>query len=174
MPWIRNPRKNDSSVKKVAASISRFGFGSPILARRENGEIIAGHTRVKAAKKLGLTHVPVRYLDLSEDEAHKLAVADNKTAEEASWDQAALAEIMGEWDDAGEEFDGLGFDDEELSKLLGENYESEIQEVDVTKARAEFFLSVHGPLPEQRAVLEALRKHLEGLQVNVTITTTEM
>ncbi len=52
-PWKDNPRKNDGEpVRKVAESIQRFGFGAPILARRENGEIIAGHTRWKAAKKL--------------------------------------------------------------------------------------------------------------------------
>ena len=74
-PWVKNPRKNDPAVKAVADSIRRFGFGAPLLARRENGEVIAGHTRLKAAIKLGLTEVPVRYLDLSESEAHALALA---------------------------------------------------------------------------------------------------
>ncbi len=96
-PWVKNPRKNDHAVEQVAESITRFGFGNPILARRENGEIIAGHTRLKAALKLGLDVVPVRYLDLTEDEAHRLARADNKLAELAEWDSVTLlAQLQGD------------------------------------------------------------------------------
>lgn len=92
--WDRNPRRNDPAVDKVAESISRFGFAAPIVARRENGEIIAGHTRYKAARKLGLTRVPVRFIDLDEEEAHKLALADNRLGEIAEWDVAALSTAL--------------------------------------------------------------------------------
>src|SRR5258708_38710659 len=68
--WARNPRKNDPAVEKVAESIRAFGFAAPIVARRENGEVIAGHTRLKAARLLGLTRVPVRFLGLGERPAH--------------------------------------------------------------------------------------------------------
>ena len=57
-PWDLNPRLNEPAVAKVAESIKRFGFASPLLART-NGELIAGHTRLKAAIKLGLDRVPV-------------------------------------------------------------------------------------------------------------------
>jgi len=78
-PWAQNPRKNDAAVATVVESIRRFGFGAPLLARKADGELIAGHTRLKAALKLGLPKVPVRYLDLDPTDAHLLALADNKT-----------------------------------------------------------------------------------------------
>lgn len=120
-PWVKNPRKNDSAVKAVADSIRRFGFGAPLLARRENGEIIAGHTRLKAAVKLGLAEVPVRYLDLSESEAHALALADNKVGELAEWDDAALAEVLRGLADADASMEALGFTDDEIKALIGDS-----------------------------------------------------
>jgi len=90
VPWADNPRDNAAAVAGVAASIERFGFGAPIVARSANGEVIAGHTRLLAARELGLAVVPVRWLDLSADEAHALALADNKLAEAAEWDGSAL------------------------------------------------------------------------------------
>lgn len=119
--------------------------------------------------------VPVRYRDdLSEDEAHKLAIADNRTAQDSKWDDGLLSELLGDWRDNGEDLDALGFSDKEIERLLGENYESEIEEVDVSAVRAEFFLSVHGPLTMQPEVLERLKASLEELGVEVSLTTTEL
>lgn len=117
-PWVKNPRKNAKAVDRVAESIQAFGFGAPLLARRENGEIIAGHTRIKAAKKLGITELPVRYLDLDEDKAHALAVADNKLGEIAAWDDALLASVLADIQKAGLPTDVTGFADHELRRLL--------------------------------------------------------
>jgi site-specific DNA-methyltransferase (adenine-specific) len=114
-PWAKNPRKNDPAVKAVADSIKRFGFGAPLLARQANGEIIAGHTRLKAAIKLGLTEVPVRYLDLTESEAHALALADNKVGELAEWDAGALSDLLR---NMGDDSIGLGWSASELSALM--------------------------------------------------------
>ena len=118
-PWAGNPRKNDPAVDEVAASIKRFGFGAPIIAREANGEIIAGHTRLKAAIRLKLSAVPVRYLDLSEEEAHAYALADNKLGEIATWDQVPLADAFRELEKAQVDLSGLGWDGGELEKLLG-------------------------------------------------------
>jgi ParB-like chromosome segregation protein Spo0J len=97
--WPQNPRKNDGEpVEKVADSIKRFGFAAPIVARRETREIIAGHTRWKAAQKLKLTAVPVRFLDLSEREAHLLALADNRLGELAEWDTPELHALLASYD----------------------------------------------------------------------------
>jgi len=93
--WAKNPRRNNTAVAKVAESIRVLGFGAPIVARQENGEIIAGHTRFKAAKMLGLETVPVRYLDISEDAAHALALGDNKLGEIALWDEELLQDAIG-------------------------------------------------------------------------------
>lgn len=94
-PWANNPRKNDgASVARVAASIERFGFAAPIVARRETREIVAGHTRWKAALSLKLDRVPVRFIDLEEREAHLLALADNRYTELTEWDDALLADAL--------------------------------------------------------------------------------
>lgn len=85
-PYDKNPRKNDVAVDAVAASIKEFGFRIPILLDK-NGTIIAGHTRLKAATKLGLKEVPCIYADdLNEEQVKALRLADNKTAELADWD----------------------------------------------------------------------------------------
>lgn len=117
-PWDRNPRKNDKAVTKVAASMKRFGWGAPVLARLADGEIIAGHTRILAAESLGMTRVPVRYLDLDPADAHLLALADNKLNEIAEWDTAAVAAILSEYglDDAAI----AGWDSAELDKMAAE------------------------------------------------------
>lgn len=79
--WDRNPKRHpDAQVAEMMASIRRFGWGSVILART-GGEIIAGHGRVEAARRLGMDRVPVRYLDLDPAEAHLLSLADNKIAD---------------------------------------------------------------------------------------------
>jgi DNA modification methylase len=119
-PWANNPRKNDDAVDAVAESIRRFGFGAPILARRANGEIIAGHTRLKAAQQLGLDRVPVRYLDLDPVDAHLLALADNRLGEEASWDDEMLAAVLADLKAQQADLAATGFTDGELAQLLAD------------------------------------------------------
>lgn len=117
-PWPKNPRKNDGAIAKVAESIRRFGFAAPIVARRESKEIIAGHTRWKAAKRLGLERVPVRFVDLSEAEAHALALADNRLGEIAEWDTPELKTLLTELDEATAVI--AGWDELDLAKLGAE------------------------------------------------------
>jgi ParB family chromosome partitioning protein len=118
-PWAKNPRKNDKVVPKLVKSIKRFGFGAPILARKADGEIIAGHTRYKAALKLGLRQIPVRFLDLDPTEAHVLALADNRIGEEADWDQEQQRDVLSELREDGIDLlDGTGFSDKDIAKLL--------------------------------------------------------
>lgn len=85
IPYANNPRHNDDAVDAVAASIREFGFQQPIVVDKDH-VIIVGHTRLKAAKKLGLETVPVVVADLSEDKANAYRLADNKTGELATWD----------------------------------------------------------------------------------------
>jgi len=120
-PWGNNPRKNDKAVAGVVESIRRFGFGAPVLARRANGEVIAGHTRLKAAVELGLEVVPVRYLDLDEEKAHLLAIADNKLGEVAVWDEAVLGAVVADLKQKGEDIEATGLAEHELRKLLAED-----------------------------------------------------
>jgi ParB-like chromosome segregation protein Spo0J len=115
--WSNNPRRNDAAVREVMRSIKRWGFGAPIMAR-PNGEIIAGHTRWEAAKRLKMPKVPVRTMDLPPDEAHLLALADNKLGEIADWDEEKLAAIVADMRERDVDLtDGTGFDDAELDKI---------------------------------------------------------
>ncbi len=135
--WAENPRKNDGEpVRKVMESIRRFGFAAPIVART-NGEVIAGHTRLKAAEALGLDRVPVRYMNLDPAEAHLLALADNKLNEEAEWDAAAVASILSDF--SFEDAALAGWDSDDLEKLadeLGANEPREVEEDEVPEPPA--------------------------------------
>lgn len=94
-PYEHNPRNNDDAVDAVANSIKEFGWQQPIVVDNE-GVIIAGHTRYKAAKKLGLKTVPIVIAkDLSEEQVKAYRLADNKSGELASWDSSLLdAELI--------------------------------------------------------------------------------
>ena len=85
-PYEKNPRKNDDAVKYVAASIEQFGFKVPVVIDAA-GVIVAGHTRYKAAKRLGLESVPCIVADdLNEEQIRAFRLADNKVGEVAEWD----------------------------------------------------------------------------------------
>ena len=86
IPYEKNPRKNDEAVEKVAASIREFGFKVPIVIDKDN-VIVAGHTRLKAAEAAGMDEVPCIVADdLTDEQIKAFRLADNKTAEFASWD----------------------------------------------------------------------------------------
>ena len=95
-PYEKNPRKNEAAVDKVAESLREFGWQQPIVTDRE-GVIIAGHTRLMAAQRLGLKTAPVVVAEgLSEEQVKAYRLADNKTNEFASWDIDRLdAELLG-------------------------------------------------------------------------------
>jgi ParB-like chromosome segregation protein Spo0J len=116
--WKENPRENDEAVEHVKKSIERFGFGAPIVARKADGMIIAGHTRLRAALELRMTEVPVRFLDVNLDEAKALALADNKIAEIANWDSGLLASVLSDLSENGIDLDGLGWDQEEIDLII--------------------------------------------------------
>ena len=93
-PYEHNPRSNDCAVDAVAASIKEFGWQQPIVVDKD-GVIIAGHTRFKAAKKLGLKEVPVVVAEnLTDEQVKAYRLADNKTGELAGWDFSALEEEL--------------------------------------------------------------------------------
>ena len=118
IPYINNPRINDEAVDVVAASIKEFGFKNPIIIDKGN-VIIAGHTRLKAAKKLGLEKVPtIKVEDLTEQQIKAFRIADNKTSEFAEWDMELLKIEL-----EGLEDEFTGFDMKELDDIFPDDKE---------------------------------------------------
>ena len=108
-PYENNPRKNNDAVEAVMNSIQEFGFKQPIVVDKD-GTIIAGHTRYKAALRLGMEEIPcVRADDLTEEQVRAYRLADNKTGELAEWDLTKLDAELGEILDL--DMGKFGFDD---------------------------------------------------------------
>lgn len=180
-PWLGNPRKNDGEpTRRVAESIKRFGFAAPIIARTADREIIAGHTRWKAARSLGLKRVPVRFVDLDPADAHLLALADNRYTELTEWDKPALGAALSEFglEDAafaGWDSDGLS---EIAGDLLGKDESTEVVEgevpeppkVAVTKPGDVWILGDHVLVCGDCRNASDVARLLDGERVNVAFT----
>lgn len=125
IPYEKNPRKNEDAVQYVANSIKEFGFKNPIIID-QNNVIVAGHTRLLAAKQLKLKTVPcILADDLTEEQIKAFRLVDNKTAELAGWDfpllDLELAEIETlNMEDFG--FKKVDFDFENVEDLGEDNY----------------------------------------------------
>ena len=120
IPYARNPRKNSGAVDKVAASIREFGFRQPIVVD-ENFTVIVGHTRLLAAKKLGITEVPVHIAEgLTAAKIQAYRIADNRTNEEAEWDIDLLKVEFQDLQDQGVNLLNTAFSEDELKKFLAE------------------------------------------------------
>lgn len=126
IPYENNPRFNEDAVDKVAESIKEFGFKVPIIID-SNNVIVAGHTRLLSAKKLGMEQVPVIVADdLSDSQIKAFRLADNKVAEFSEWDfemlQAELSEIDMDMDEFG--FESINsIDWESVSDLDEDTYD---------------------------------------------------
>jgi site-specific DNA-methyltransferase (adenine-specific) len=127
--YENNPRHNEAAVGKVAASIEAFGFKVPIVIDKDN-VIIAGHTRRKAAERLGLQTVPCIVADdLTEEQVKAFRLADNKTSEFAEWDFEKLNEELAELRDMEFDMSAFGFEDLQIEEPK-EITEDEVPEVD--------------------------------------------
>ena len=145
-PYEKNPRKNDDAVKYVAESIKQFGFKVPIVIDQD-GIIVAGHTRYKAAKKLKMDEVPCIIADdLTEEQVKAFRLADNKVAEQSEWDFDLLGDELDDILNIDMEAFGFDFEIEEepeaverkdLSDEVSETFEvivecdSELQQEEV-------------------------------------------
>jgi ParB-like chromosome segregation protein Spo0J len=121
IPFARNPRTHsDSQIAQIAASIEEFGFNNPILVDTKAG-IIARHGRLLAARKLGLTEVPVIGLDhLTEAQKRAYIIADNQLALAAGWNEDILRAELAALQAEDFNLDLIGFEDDELARLLAE------------------------------------------------------
>ncbi len=117
-PYDNNPRINDGAVDSVAKSIREFGWNQPIVVDSDS-VIIVGHTRLKAAQKLGLDRVPVVIAShLAPEQVRAYRIADNKTAEIAEWNYDLLPIELSALQEANYDLGLLGFNAEELAKLM--------------------------------------------------------
>lgn len=156
-PYEKNPRKNAEAVKYVKASIEKFGFKQPIIVD-SNRVIIAGHTRLEAAKSLGMAEVPCIVADdLTEAQAKALRLADNKVAEFSEWEMNLLGGELGElaeisdidMGDFGFADDGISADDFNDEFSLPDGEKSNITQWTLTFAE------------EQKAFIENALKQVE-------------
>ena len=119
IPSARNARTHsDAQIAEIAASTKAFGFSNPILVGAE-GDIVAGHGRLAAARQLGLAEVPVIVLSgLTEIQRRQLMLADNRIALNAGWDVAMLHLELTDLSVLGADLKALGFTPQELAKAL--------------------------------------------------------
>ena len=108
-----NPRRGD--VEAVMASIQANGFYGTLVAQRSTGHVIVGNHRLRAARRLEMTEVPVAWLDCDDDRARRILIADNRSSDMASWDDEALIALLSEMGD----LDGTLFNDDDLERLVG-------------------------------------------------------
>src|SRR5690242_1046821 len=116
--YARNPRKNDAAVDRMCGSIREFGFKIPVLARSD-GEVVDGHLRLKAARKLGITEVPVLLCDEwtpAQVKAFRLMV--NRSVTWAAWDEELLALELQDLSEAEFDLSLTGFNPGEIDGLL--------------------------------------------------------
>jgi DNA modification methylase len=182
LPYARNARTHsDEQVAQIAASIAEFGWTNPILAGGD-GVVIAGHARLLAARKLGITEIPVIILDhLSESQRRALVIADNRLALNAGWDEEMLRVELDALREDDFNLDLLGFGDDELEALLSEpdsevtgntddDAVPETPETAVTVLGDVWLLGDHRLLCGDATSLEAVQKVLAGGLADMVFT----
>lgn len=171
-PYEKNPRNNDNAVDAVAASIREFGFKVPIIIDKDN-IIVAGHTRYKAAKKLGLKTVPcIKADDLTDEQVKAFRLADNKVAEQADWDFELLNE---ELETITMDMDQFGFDlpeddDEETQTEIIEDDVPDVPEEPKSKYGQVYQLGNHRLMCGDSTKKEDVEKLLNGVKADLLIT----
>lgn len=180
IPYIRNARTHsESQIAQIAASIKEFGFLSPILIAEDN-TILAGHGRLAAARKLGLTKVPcVKESHLTETQRRAYIIADNKLSLNAGWDEDILAIELSELQGADFDLDLLGFDESELASIFEDDKEVEDDDFDVeeelnkpcfSKAWDIWTLGRHRLICGDSTKEETYRILMEGKKANLVVT----
>lgn len=170
-PYANNPRNNKDSVEKVAASLKEFGFRQPIVVDK-NMVVIAGHTRLLAAKKLKMKEVPVLVADdLSDEQVRAYRLADNKTAEFSLWDEEKLAvELDSIFNIDMEEFGFSPVEDEEDEEITEDEFDDTLPEEPVAKLGDIYQLGRHRLMCGDSTALGDVEKLLDGAEVDLVVT----
>ncbi|HTU17693.1 MAG TPA: ParB N-terminal domain-containing protein [Gemmataceae bacterium] len=178
-PYEYNPRLNDAGVDAVAASIQQFGFRQPIVVD-EDGVIIVGHTRYKAALKLKLEEVPIHVaIGLSPAQAKAYRIADNQTATLSSWDDDKLPLELAQLQEMDFDLNLTGFSSDELIRLLGSEENEGLTDPDavpeppdeaITQAGDLWLLGKHRLLCGDSSKPEDVDRLLDGAAIHLTCT----
>ena len=171
IPYEKNPRKNDEAVKYVAESIKEFGFKVPIVIDSD-GVVIAGHTRLKAAKKLKLKEVPCIIADdLTEEQVKAYRLADNKVAEKAEWDFELLGAELDNIFDIDMETFGFEFNlEEEETEVIEDGFEEELPEEPKAKLGDIYQLGRHRLMCGDSTSVDDINKLLNGEKVELFLS----
>jgi DNA modification methylase len=176
-PYERNPRNNAGAIEKVASSLREFGWQQPIVVDKEF-VVIAGHTRLAAAKSLGMDHVPVLVAsDLSPEQVKAFRITDNRVGEEAEWNfdllKLELEELrLGEFD-----LSLIGFDTAELAGIMlateGESDPETVPDapvVPVTRRGDVWLLGRHRFVCGDSTNADDVAKALKGVKPHLMVT----
>ena len=157
VPNPRNARTHDDAqIGRLMASLERDGQTKPVLARRSNHMLIAGHGITDAATRLGWTHLAVLLWDVDQATADRVMLADNRLAELSGTDKARMAQLLGEVDQA--DYLATGFSEDEVAKLMGAVDEVlEVVTIETTEVRDDFWVTCRGPLAKQAEVLDRIK-----------------
>lgn len=159
----RNPRLHpEEQLERLAASIKRFGQTRPVLARRANMMIVAGHGVTEACRRAGLAEVDVLLWDVDQETADAFMLGDNRFAQLGRDDAGRVRELLRQHGFTDPE--SIGFSAVEVEDLLADAVDDlELVEVPTTTVSDRFWISVRGPLPEQARALDALKGAMQGL-----------
>lgn len=170
-PYPNNPRNNDDGVEAVANSIKEFGWQQPIVVDKDN-VIIVGHTRYKAAKKLGMDKVPVVVAsNLSDEQVRAYRLADNKTGELTDWDMSLLDDELGDIADI--DMSDFGFDldlDDDEVEVQEDDFDDEIPEEPKSKLGQIYQLGRHRLMCGDSTNPEMVKKLVGGVQCDLLLT----
>ena len=170
-PYEKNPRKNENAVKYVKESIRQFGFKVPIVID-SNRVIVCGHTRLLAAKSLGLTEVPcIMADDLTDDQIKAFRLADNKVGEFAEWDMDMLGDELDAIADACDiDMGDFGFDlsDDEETEIVEDEVPEEVEPV--CKKGEVWQLGEHRLMCGDSTDKENIKKLMDGNRADITFS----
>lgn len=170
IPYENNPRNNDDAVDYVAESIKEFGFKVPIIIDKNN-VIVAGHTRYKACKKLGINEVPCLVADdLTEEQIKAFRLADNKVAEIATWDFEKLDLELSTLELDMELFGFEIIEDEEPVEATEDDYEVEVPAEPKAKYGDVYQLGNHRLMCGDSTSIDDVEKLMNGAKVDLLIT----
>jgi DNA modification methylase len=179
IPAEYNPRKDlkpgDKEYEKLKRSISEFGYVEPVIWNRQTGNVVGGHQRLKVLIDLGLAEVDCVVVDLEETREKALSIALNKI--QGDWDEDKLASLMAEFDATAFDVSLTGFDDQEISELLGlkkevveDGFAEEAPAKPITEPGDIWLLGKHRLLCGDCTDIESVEKLMAGEKANCVIT----